>query len=246
MAAAEAELRAKQLEDEEDSQNSPARESPKKHSNFSPARPSPPEVKQPPPAQSRPQPPQVSQPAPQTSRQPQPAAQVPATLAPVIQQPIADHTKHTFPTQSSPSPPAPAHISSRSGPRHSDPTPHDFAPTNGASHTTHASRISNDRHANHKDHSNNADPSARNGESSTRPVVRRSQSHALRPAIITSSHAPGPSRSNTLAPPARPHPLIRAPSILTKATPVLAPLTAPPYLSAHSAQGKFAHCEALP
>ncbi|QRW24134.1 hypothetical protein RhiXN_10458 [Rhizoctonia solani] len=66
-----------------------------------------------------------------------------------------------------------------------------------------------------------------------RPNTRRSHSHMIKPAV------PTPGRSHTLAAPARPHPLIRAPSVLTKVIPALSPLKAPPYLSAHSAKAQI-------
>ncbi|CAE6415287.1 unnamed protein product [Rhizoctonia solani] len=231
--AAELEILAKQREE-----HNQADQSGEKHSPMSPASAEPPSpVPQPtqsspakqPPAQARqssaptkqPQAPLARQPLPShypepTRHQPEPSRQVPATLAPVIQH-VPDHTKHTFPSKASPSPPAPL-PSSRNGPRYSDPTvplpqtngAHDKAPLNDHPSDSHH-KLDDDRAA--------------------RPQARRSQSHLVKPAI------PTPGRSHTLAAPARPHPLIRAPSILTKTVPALSPLTAPPYLSAHSAKG---------
>ncbi|KAH7335904.1 hypothetical protein B0J17DRAFT_719567 [Rhizoctonia solani] len=233
--AAELEILAKQREEYQQVDKSG-----EKHSPMSPASAEPPSpVPQPtqaspakqPPAQARqqstltkqPQPPLARQPLPShypepPPHQPEPSRQVPATLAPVIQH-VPDHTKHTFPSKSSPSPPAPL-PSSRNGPRYSDPTvplPH----TNGAHDKPLPNDHSSDRH--HKP----------DGDRPSRPQARRSQSHLIKPTI------PTPGRSHTLAAPARPHPLIRAPSILTKAVPALSPLTAPPYLSAHSAKAQI-------
>ncbi|KAG9075743.1 hypothetical protein FS749_012565, partial [Ceratobasidium sp. UAMH 11750] len=88
MIAAEAELRAQR---KDASITPPARESPRKHTNISPARP--------------PTPPADPKPQPSAPRQQSPLKQPPST-APIAPQPhIEDHTKHTFPTQHTPSPP---------------------------------------------------------------------------------------------------------------------------------------------
>ncbi|KAG8743017.1 hypothetical protein FRC10_000527 [Ceratobasidium sp. 414] len=196
MIAAEAELRAHR---EDTSRTPPARESPIKHTNISPAHP--------------PTPPTDPNPQLPALKQQSPPKQLPP-IAPVVQQPlIEDHTKHTFPTQHTPSPPA--HTPIRDGPGSLEPVPYDFAQLNGA-------------------------PTGSNGAStdSSRPIARRANSHAPRPVSATMAPFRGsqaPTRSAT----SRPHPLIRAPSILAKATPALPPLTAPPYLSAHSAQAQI-------
>lgn len=202
MLAADVELRAKR---EEVSRTPPGRDSPTKHTNISPTRP-----------------PQLSlQPQPSIPKQ-EPVKSPPsvAPKAPVVQQAhIEDHTKHTFPTQHTPSPPPPAREPTRATPRHSDPPiTHDFAEfkSNGV----------------------NGSPPAEQGTNGSRPSVRRALSHAPRPVSMNLT----PARTHTqLAPtranPSRPHPLIRAPTLLTKTTPSLPPLTAPPYLSAHSARG---------
>lgn len=207
MLAADIELRAKR---EEVSLTPPARDSPTKHTSISPAH--------------LPQPP--VQPQPLVPKQ-QPAKPSPPVVpkAPVVQQAhVEDHTKHTFPTQHTPSPPTSAPEPARTTARQSDPPiVQDFAlpksngaPTNGSNGAAHV------------------EP----GTNGSRPAVRRALSHAPRPTSMNMT----PARTQTqLAPPraapSRPHPLIRAPSLLTKTTPSLPPLTAPPYLSAHSAQG---------
>ncbi|KAG9105545.1 hypothetical protein FRC07_009201, partial [Ceratobasidium sp. 392] len=188
--AAEAELRAL----ENANRTPPARESPKKHTNISPARPASP------PVEPKPR-------APTPKRQ-SPAKQPPVPpIAPVVQQShVENHTKHTFPTQHTPSPPV-AHAPLRNGAASSDPVAYDYA-------------------ANGSTNGSNTQESSRSG--------RRSNSHAPRPVSATMTPFRGaPATRSTIS---RPHPLIRAPSILTKATPALPPLTAPPYLSAHSAQ----------
>ncbi|KAG8785651.1 hypothetical protein FRC12_017327 [Ceratobasidium sp. 428] len=196
MAAADAELRAR----EDANRTPPARESPKKHSNMSPARtPSPP-------ADPRPQPPTPKRQSP--AKQPPPAS----PMAPVVQQShVEDHTKHTFPTQHTPSPPVQAPICN--GTASSDPVAYDYAQFNGAANGSNIVQTE-----------------------SSRSSARRPSSHA-RPVSATMAPFRG-HQTSTRPAVSRPHPLIRAPSILTKATPALAPLTAPPYLSAHSAQGK--------
>ncbi|CAE6517406.1 unnamed protein product [Rhizoctonia solani] len=236
--AAELEIIAKQRE----AQAQLAEESGEKHTTMSPAqiesllpvprstqsspaKPSPPQVRQQttPAPTKQPQAPIARQPLPShypepPRHAPEPSRQVPATLAPVIQH-VPDHTKHTFPTKASPSPPAPL-PSARNGSRLSDPMvpqPH----TNGA----HDKSPLNDRSSTRHSKPDDGHPS--------RPQPRRSQSHLIRPVVLT------PGRSHTLAAPARPHPLFRAPSILTKAVPALSPLTAPPYLSAHSAKAQI-------
>ncbi|CAE6387901.1 unnamed protein product [Rhizoctonia solani] len=234
--AAEAEILAKQREEGSEQ----TEDSGGKHSNMSqPPVESPSSlpqamISQPPkqpPTQANLQPPTAPKlPQAQNSRQPlpshhpelvrhhpEPSRQVP-TLAPVIQH-VPDHTKHTFPSKASPSPPA--HLpSTRNDPRYSElsaPTPR----TNGAYDKAPPDGPLSDHHNRPDDHL----PS--------RPNARRSHSHLIKPAVLT------PGRSHTLAAPARPHPLIRAPSILTKAVPALSPLTAPPYLSAHSAKAQI-------
>ncbi|CAE6452743.1 unnamed protein product [Rhizoctonia solani] len=153
--AAEAEILAKQREDE-DSEHTV--DSGGKHSNMSQPtvespssfpqamtaqlaqQPSPPVKPQPPAVLRHPQSQTARQPLP--SHQPElarnhpgPLRQVP-TLAPVIQH-VPDHTKHTFPSKASPSPPAP-HPSARNVPTYLDPSAtapqtngaHDKAPPN--------------------------------------------------------------------------------------------------------------------
>ncbi|KAG9099536.1 hypothetical protein FRC06_005180 [Ceratobasidium sp. 370] len=195
--AAEAELRAQR---EDASRTPPARESPTKHTNISPAR------RPTPPVDPKPQLPAPEQ---------QPRLKLSPPIAPVVQQPhIENHTKHTFPTQHTPSPPL-AQAPTRNGPGSLEPVSYDSAQLNGAAT------------------SSNGAPT-----DSSRPTTRRSNSHAPRPVSATMAPFRGsqaPTRSAT----SRPHPLIRAPSILTRATPALPPLTAPPYLSAHSAQAQI-------
>ncbi|KAF8712340.1 hypothetical protein RHS03_01239, partial [Rhizoctonia solani] len=233
--AAEAEILAKQREDEDSEQ---AEDSDGKHSDMpalpveSPSslprgKPSLP-AKQPP-TEAKPQLPPAApkQPQAQTTRQPLPShhtetvrphpepSRLVPTLAPVIQH-VPDHTKHTFPSKASPSPPA--HLPSpRNGPRY--PEPSTLVPqANGTHDKAPPHDHSSDHHHQRPDERLN---------------TRRSHSHMIKPAV------PTPGRSHTLAAPARPHPLIRAPSVLTKAIPALSPLKAPPYLSAHSAKAQI-------
>ncbi|KAB5589160.1 hypothetical protein CTheo_7403 [Ceratobasidium theobromae] len=225
MAAAEAELLAQQREEAQGNSSS-AQESPKKHSNLPPASPSPRVASRHP----QPTPPQLRQaysPPVQHIRQTAPQATPPR--APVIQQPDLDHSKHSFSAHSSS--PSPAQPSTRAEP-HYAPVAHDFV-HNGV-HDSHPS--TNDHLAPSRPNGDERQPS--NSSSSTRPSVRRSHSHAPRqvPTLMASQHLHPPARTSTLGP-SRPHPLIRPPTLLTKSTPSLPPLTAPPYLSAHSAQG---------
>ncbi|QRV82652.1 hypothetical protein RhiJN_10667 [Ceratobasidium sp. AG-Ba] len=138
-------------------------------------------------------------------------------IAPVVQQPhLEDHSKHTFPTHHTPSPSDQAHPPARNGTHSSDPVAYDYATSNGGA---------------------NGAVHAQTGESS-RPAPRRSNSHAPRPATASMTPMRGP-QPPTRSATTRPHPLIRAPSVLTKTTPAVPPLTAPPYLSAHSAQAQI-------
>ncbi|CUA70425.1 hypothetical protein RSOLAG22IIIB_04161 [Rhizoctonia solani] len=229
--AAELEILAKQREESQS-----AEESGEKHTTMSPdqaelpiprstqSSPAKPSLRQQttPAPTKQPQAPSTRQPLPthypEPSRHHLESRQVPATLAPVIQH-VPDHTKHTFPSKASPSPPAPL-PSSRNGSRYSDP-PVPQCHSNGAHDKAPPNDRSSDRHP------------KLDGDHPSRPQPRRSQSHLTKPVVLT------PGRSHTLAAPARPHPLFRAPSILTKAIPALSPLTAPPYLSAHSAKAQI-------